>query len=217
MHIATSMDTKNILFPAMTKLSQYLNELSLKNENIIKIGRTHTQDATPMTVGQEFSAFHTQVERFITMLRKNLDDIKYLAIGGTAVGTGLNSYEGFDKAVCDEISDSTQLNFAPAHNKFEALSTHDALTIYNSILSSFSTSLYKIANDIRFLASGPRCGLGEIRLPENEPGSSIMPGKVNPTQCEAITMICLQVMGNSQTITFANSQGHFQVSLAHFS
>jgi fumarate hydratase class II len=181
--------------------------------DIIKIGRTHTQDATPLTLGQEFSGYATQVEYGIARVKATLPRLLQLAQGGTAVGTGLNTYVGFAEKIAEELSRLTGQKFVTAPNKFEALAAHDAIVECSGALNTIAVSLMKIANDIRFLGSGPRCGLGELLLPENEPGSSIMPGKVNPTQCEALTMVCAQVMGNHVTISVGGSNGHFELNV----
>merc|ERR1711874_686001 len=181
--------------------------------DIIKIGRTHTQDATPLTLGQEFSGYVTQLQYCIERVEATLPRLYMLAAGGTAVGTGLNTRIGFAEKVAARVSQLTGLPFVTAPNKFEALAAHDALVEVSGALNTVATSIMKIANDIRFLASGPRCGLGELSLPENEPGSSIMPGKVNPTQCEAITMVAAQVMGNHVAVTIGGSNGHFEVNV----
>lgn len=186
---------------------------SQKFKDIIKIGRTHTQDATPITLGQEFSGYAKMVRMGISRVEAALDGIKELAQGGTAVGTGLNTYIGFAEKVAETISQETGHSFITASNKFEALGTSDALVHFHGALNTVATSLLKIANDIRFLGSGPRSGLGELLLPENEPGSSIMPGKVNPTQCEALTMLCCQVMGNNTAVTVGGSNGHFELNV----
>jgi len=182
-------------------------------EDIVKIGRTHTMDATPLTLGQEFGGYATQIRYGIARIKRSMDGLFALAQGGTAVGTGLNSKPGFAQMVADQIAHITSLPFTTAENKFEALAAHDAVVEASGALNTVAVSLFKIANDIRLLGSGPRCGLGELRLPENEPGSSIMPGKVNPTQCEAVTMVCCEVMGNHTAVTFAGSQGHFELNV----
>ncbi|MBW3560688.1 MAG: class II fumarate hydratase, partial [Proteobacteria bacterium] len=181
--------------------------------HIIKIGRTHTQDATPLTLGQEFSGYTTQVELGLERIQQTLPRLMELAQGGTAVGTGLNAPVGFAEQVADKIAQITGLPFKTAPNKFEALAAHDAMVFSHGAINTVAASLFKIANDIRFLGSGPRSGLGELALPENEPGSSIMPGKVNPTQAEALTQVCVQVFGNHAAITFAGSQGHFELNV----
>ena len=181
--------------------------------DIIKIGRTHTQDATPITLGQEFSGYATQVANGIARIEQSLPKLMELAQGGTAVGTGLNAPVGFDKIVAERIARITSLPFTTAPNKFEALAAHDAMVFSHGAINTVAASLFKIANDIRLLGSGPRSGLGELALPENEPGSSIMPGKVNPTQCEALTQVCVQIFGNNAALTFADSQGHFELNV----
>lgn len=181
-------------------------------QDIVKIGRTHTQDATPLTLGQEFSAYVSQLEHGLIRVEEALKDVYDLAQGGTAVGTGLNTYTGFQEKFAAQVARETGLPFRTAENKFEQLATKDALVHLSGALNTLAVSLMKIANDIRFLGSGPRCGLGELSLPENEPGSSIMPGKVNPTQCEAITMVCAQVMGNHVAVTVGGSNGHFELN-----
>ncbi len=213
MHVATALLVNTELLPSLNLLNNALKEKCSEFEGIIKIGRTHTQDATPLTLAQEFSGYLRQVEQSEVRVRKALDSIYELAQGGTAVGTGLNTIEGWDREVAKNISELTSLPFVSAENKFEALASHDAMVGMSSALRSTAVSLFKIANDIRFLASGPRSGLGELLLPENEPGSSIMPGKVNPTQTEALTMVCAQVMGNDTGVGFAGSQGHFELNV----
>ena len=213
MHIACALDTKELLLPALKKLADALKNKSEEFKEIVKIGRTHLQDATPVTLGQEFSGYFTQLEKGIERVNKSLEDVMYLAQGGTAVGTGINSKKGFDKKFARECSLFLKMNFKTAENKFEALATHDAIVEFSGSLNTLASSLFKIANDIRLLGSGPRAGLSEIMLPENEPGSSIMPGKVNPTQCEAMTMLCVQVMGNHSAITIGGSQGHFELNV----
>ena len=213
MHIAVAQTTKEHTIPALKKLHKELKEKAVLFSDIIKIGRTHTQDATPLTLGQEFSGYAYQVEKGLERILKSLEDIYFLAQGGTAVGTGINTKKGFAEMVAAEIASMTKLSFQSAPNKFEALATHDALVHFSSALRTMAASLFKIANDIRFLASGPRCGLGELQLPENEPGSSIMPGKVNPTQIEALTMVCIQIMGNDTAVGLAGSQGHFELNV----
>ena len=213
MHIATAMTARDILLPGLKKLRQALDEKTRAWGDIIKIGRTHTMDATPLTLGQEFSGYAHQVTKSIERVEAALDDIYELAQGGTAVGTGLNSPEGWGEAVAANIARITSLPFVTAPNKFEALAAHDAMVAMSGALKASAASLFKIANDIRLLGSGPRCGLAELRLPENEPGSSIMPGKVNPTQCEAMTQVCAHVMGNDAGVGFAGSQGHFELNV----
>lgn len=209
MHIAVAIDVKRVLLPALQLLQSSLSRKSSEFKSIVKIGRTHLQDATPLTLGQEFSGYVTQVqfgiERIISALEPRMF---YLAIGGTAVGTGLNTKAGWDKAVSEEVASITGLKFKPAPNKFEALASHDAMVEMSGALNTVACSLNKIANDIRLLACGPRAGIGELILPELEPGSSIMPGKVNPTQCEALTMVAAQVMGNHVAVTFGGAQGN---------
>ena len=213
MHIATAMMTKDILLPNMEKLHRALQNKVDIFSGIIKIGRTHTQDATPLTLSQEFSGYTHQVGMGIKRVKGALECIYELAQGGTAVGTGLNTQLGWADGVANQIADITSLPFVTAPNKFEALAAHDAMVEFSGTLKTVASSLFKIANDIRFLGSGPRCGPGELILPENEPGSSIMPGKVNPTQCEALTQICIQVMGNDAAVGFAGSQGHFELNV----
>ena len=213
MHIAIAMITNNETIPALKKLHKALLQKTEEFKSIVKIGRTHTQDATPLTLGQEFGGYAFQVGQGIKRITKSLEDIYQIAQGGTAVGTGLNTSVGFDAAVANEIAIETTLPFQTASNKFEALATHDAIVELSGSVRTIAVSIFKIANDLRFLGSGPRCGLGEIELPENEPGSSIMPGKVNPTQVEAITMVCAQIMGNDTAIGFAGSQGHFELNV----
>ena len=213
MHIATAMSTNNVLIPGIEKLHKSLVTKSKEFEHIIKIGRTHTQDATPLTLGQEFSGYAFQLEQGIARIKHALKNIYPLAQGGTAVGTGLNTSKGWDKIVAKNIAKITDLPFVTAPNKFESLAAHDAMIEMSGALKTLAASLFKIANDIRFLGSGPRCGLGELILPENEPGSSIMPGKVNPTQCEALTQVCAHVFGNDAAVGFAGSQGHFELNV----
>jgi len=213
MHIAAGEETSHALIPALQKLRNALNDKAKEWADIIKIGRTHTQDATPLTLGQEFSGYVAAVDNGIRRVEQALPAILQLAQGGTAVGTGLNAKIGFAEKFAEEVATLTKLPFETAPNKFEALGTHDAMVELSGALNTVAVSLFKIANDIRFLGSGPRSGLGELALPENEPGSSIMPGKVNPTQCEALTMVCTQVMGNHTTTTIAGSQGHFELNV----
>jgi len=213
MHVAAASELNGHLIPALQTLLDSLRGKQKEFSSLIKIGRTHTQDATPLTLGQEFSAYATQVEYSIDRIKAVLPRLYQLAQGGTAVGTGLNSFEGFDKEVADQLAKDTALPFVTAPNKFEALAAHDAVVEASGALNTIAASLMKVANDIRFLGSGPRCGLGELALPENEPGSSIMPGKVNPTQCEALTMVCCQVIGNHTAITIGGSQGHFELNV----
>ena len=213
MHIAVATTAIELTIPALEKLLEVLEEKAISFSKIIKIGRTHTQDATPLTLGQEFSGYAHQVKMGIKRIRDCLNDVFFLAQGGTAVGTGINTKKGFADLVAKEIAHLTNLPFVSAPNKFEALSTHDALVNFSGSLRGIATSIYKISNDIRFLASGPRCGFGELNLPENEPGSSIMPGKVNPTQIEALTMVCSHIVGNDTAVGFAGSQGHFELNV----
>ncbi len=213
MHIAAALELHRLLLPALKKLRQAIEKKSRAWTKIIKIGRTHTQDATPITLGQEFSAYAAQIDFAIERIGSVLPRLYLLAQGGTAVGTGLNSKRGFDKAFAAEVAKLTKLPFKPAPNKFEALATNDTMVELSGALNTLAVSLFKIANDIRWLGSGPRSGLGELLLPENEPGSSIMPGKVNPTQTEALTMVCCQVFGNHTTVTVAGSQGHFELNV----
>ncbi|MFL5258275.1 MAG: class II fumarate hydratase [Hyphomicrobiales bacterium] len=213
MHIACAEQIKSELLPALRHLEEALDQKSRKWANIIKIGRTHTQDATPLTLGQEFSGYAQQVKNGIQRIEMTLPSLMELAQGGTAVGTGLNAPKGFDEKIAARIAAITGLPFTSAPNKFEALAAHDAMVMSHGAINTLAGSLFKIANDIRFLASGPRSGLGELALPENEPGSSIMPGKVNPTQSEALTMVCTQIFGNNVTITVAGSQGHFELNV----
>lgn len=213
MHIAAAEQVVNDLLPALKHLHGALLAKQEEFKDIIKIGRTHTQDATPLTLGQEFSGYVQQVANAITRIEMTLPGILELAQGGTAVGTGLNAPVGFAELVAERIAELTGLPFTSAPNKFEALAAHDALVFGHGAINSAAAALFKIANDIRFLGSGPRSGLGELSLPENEPGSSIMPGKVNPTQCEAMTMVCAQVFGNQTTMTVAGSQGHFELNV----
>jgi fumarate hydratase class II len=213
MHIACAEEIEHRLIPALSKLRNALNDKAQAWKDIIKIGRTHTQDATPVTLGQEFSGYATQVENGIARIQSTMPMLMQLAQGGTAVGTGLNAPVGFAERVADKIAAITQMKFTSAPNKFEALAAHDAMVFSHGAINTVAASLFKIANDIRFLGSGPRSGLGELALPENEPGSSIMPGKVNPTQCEALTQVCAQVFGNHAAITFAGASGHFELNV----
>ncbi len=213
MHVAAAEEVVRRLLPALKTLHAALDAKAKAWADIIKIGRTHTQDATPLTLGQEFSGYTTQVANGIARLEMTLPMLMQLAQGGTAVGTGLNAPIGFAEQVAERIAAITGLPFTTAPNKFEALAAHDAMVFTHGAINTVAVSLFKIANDIRFLGSGPRSGLGELSLPENEPGSSIMPGKVNPTQCEALTQVCTQVFGNNTTITVAGSQGHFELNV----
>ena len=213
MHVAAAEQVVHDLIPALKHLLKALSKKAEDFRDIIKIGRTHTQDATPLTLGQEFSGYAKQIENGIKRIEMTLPMLMELAQGGTAVGTGLNAPKGFAEAVAKKIAEITGLPFTSAPNKFEALAAHDAMVMTHGAINTVAASLFKIANDIRFLGSGPRSGLGELSLPENEPGSSIMPGKVNPTQCEALTMVCAQVFGNHATLTFAGSQGHFELNV----
>ena len=213
MHIATAIMARDVLLPGLTRLHAALDAKAREFSDIIKIGRTHTQDATPLTLGQEFSGYAHQVAMGIRRINAALPAIHELAQGGTAVGTGLNTPKGWGETVAARIAATTGLPFVTAPNKFEALAAHDAMVEMSGALRVVAGSLFKIANDIRFLGSGPRSGLGELILPENEPGSSIMPGKVNPTQCEALTQVCAHVMGNDAAVGFAGSQGHFELNV----
>ena len=213
MHIACAEEIHHRLLPALKHLHAALHAKAVAWGDIIKIGRTHTQDATPLTLGQEFSGYVTQVSNGIARIEQTLPKLMELAQGGTAVGTGLNAPVGFDKMVAERIAKITGLHFTTAPNKFEALAAHDAMVFSHGAINTVAASLFKIANDIRLLGSGPRSGLGELALPENEPGSSIMPGKVNPTQCEAMTQVCVQIFGNHAALTFADSQGHFELNV----
>ncbi|MFG1392869.1 class II fumarate hydratase [Xanthobacter agilis] len=213
MHVACAEEIVRRLLPALHTLHDALEAKSKQWEHIIKIGRTHTQDATPLTLGQEFSGYTQQVANGIKRIEMSLPGLMQLAQGGTAVGTGLNAPIGFAEKVAAKIAEITGLEFTSAPNKFEALAAHDAMVFSHGAINTVAASLFKIANDIRLLGSGPRSGLGELALPENEPGSSIMPGKVNPTQCEAMTQVCAQIFGNHATLTFADSQGHFELNV----
>ncbi|KAK3067990.1 hypothetical protein LTS18_000854, partial [Coniosporium uncinatum] len=213
MHIAAVLELEEELLPAIKSLRDALHEKSEAWMKIIKIGRTHLQDATPLTLGQEVSGYVTQLDYGMERVKSALPRLRMLAQGGTAVGTGINTFKGFAEDVASEVSKLTGHEFITAPNKFEALAAHDAIVEAHGQLNTLATSLFKIAQDIRFLASGPRCGLGELKLPENEPGSSIMPGKVNPTQCESMTMLCCQVFGNNAAVTFAGSQGNFELNV----
>jgi fumarate hydratase class II len=213
MNIAAAMEVTNVLLPNLKLLRDALHQKSEEFKSIIKIGRTHTQDATPLTLGQEFGGYVAQIDFGIKRVEMSLQDVFFLAQGGTAVGTGLNTYTGFAEKVAEAVAQETKLPFQTAPNKFEALASHDSLVFLSGALNTIATSLMKVANDIRFLGSGPRSGLGELLLPENEPGSSIMPGKVNPTQCEALTMVCAQVIGNHVAVTVGGSNGHFELNV----
>ena len=213
MHIAIALQTKNFLLPSLNELNIQLKKKVKQFNKIVKIGRTHLQDATPLSLGQEFSGYQSQLEKSIDRIKNALNEIYYLAQGGTAVGTGINTKKNFDKKIVNEIKKITRLPFKPAKNKFAALAAHDSIVNFSGTLNTTAVCLMKIANDIRFLGSGPRAGYGELLLPENEPGSSIMPGKVNPTQCEAVTMVCVKVIGNHNGITMAGSHGHFELNV----
>ena len=213
MHIAIAIKAKEKLLPSLKLLEKELVKKSKEFKNIVKVGRTHLQDATPLTLGQEFSGYITQLKKCISRIENALKEIHYLAQGGTAVGTGLNTKKNFDKKIIREISKITKISFKPATNKFAALAAHDEIVNFSGTLNTTAVCLMKIANDIRFLGSGPRAGYGELILPANEPGSSIMPGKVNPTQCEAVTMVCVKVIGNHNGITMAGSHGHFELNV----
>ena len=213
MHIAAYKKVVEITIPAVEKLKNTLNEKAIAFKDIVKIGRTHLMDATPLTLGQEFSGYVAQLNYGIKALKNTLPHLSELALGGTAVGTGLNTPQGYDVKVAGYVAEFTNLPFVTAENKFEALAAHDAIVESHGALKQIAVSLYKIAQDIRLLASGPRSGIGEIHIPENEPGSSIMPGKVNPTQNEALTMVCAQVLGNDTTISFAGTQGNYELNV----
>jgi fumarate hydratase class II len=213
MHISVAQETINKLFPSLKSLEKELNKKSKEFKNIIKVGRTHLQDATPLSLGQEFSGYNIQLKKCIERIEYALKELYYLAQGGTAVGTGINSKKGFDKKIVKEIAKYTKIPFKPAQNKFAELAAHDSIVNFSGTLNTCAVALMKISNDIRFLGSGPRAGYGELILPENEPGSSIMPGKVNPTQCEAVTMVCAKVIGNHTGITLAGSHGHFELNV----
>lgn len=213
MHIAAAIGVYSHLMPHLFKLRDALEHKRIEFDSIVKIGRTHLMDAVPITLGQEFSGYVAMLNQDIERLSYALPGLYELAIGGTAVGTGLNAHPEFGKKTAQKIADLTEMPFITAHNKFAALASHDPLVFASSALKTLACSLMKIANDIRWMGSGPRCGLNELTLPENEPGSSIMPGKVNPTQCEAMTMVCVQVMGNDMTIAMAGSQGNFELNV----
>ena len=213
MHMAIAIRAKGKLLPFLKLLNTELGKKSKQFNKIIKVGRTHLQDATPITLGQEFSGYHAQLSKCIQRIEGALKEIYFLAQGGTAVGTGMNTKKGFDKKIVSEIKKITKLPFKPAPNKFAALAAHDAIVNFSGTMNTTAVCLMKIANDVRFLGSGPRAGYGELILPENEPGSSIMPGKINPTQCEAVTMVCVKVIGNHNGITMAGSHGHFELNV----
>ena len=213
MHIAIAIRATGKLLPSLKLLNQELKKKAKEFNKIIKVGRTHLQDATPITLGQEFSGYHSQLTKCIKRIEYALEEIYFLAQGGTAVGTGLNTRKGFDKKIVAEIRKMTKLPFKPSENKFASLAAHDSIVNFSGTMNTTAVCLMKIANDIRFLGSGPRAGFGELILPENEPGSSIMPGKVNPTQCEAVTMVCVKVIGNHNGITIAGSHGHFELNV----
>ena len=213
MHMSVAQETINKLLPNLKILEKELNKKAKEFKNIIKVGRTHLQDATPLSLGQEFSGYQVQLKKCIGRIEYALKEIYYLAQGGTAVGTGINSKKGFDKKIVREITKYTRIPFKPAENKFAELAAHDSIVNFSGTLNTCAVALMKISNDIRFLGSGPRAGYGELILPENEPGSSIMPGKVNPTQCEAVTMVCVKVIGNHTGITLAGSHGHFELNV----
>ena len=212
-HISVATETINNLLPSLKLLENILKKKSKEFNKIVKIGRTHLQDATPLTLGQEFSGYFEQLKKSIERIKYSLKDILFLAQGGTAVGTGLNTKKNFDKKIIREISKYCKIPFKPAPNKFSELAAHDAIVSMSGSLNACAVALMKISNDIRFLGSGPRAGYGELILPENEPGSSIMPGKVNPTQCEAVTMVCVKVIGNHTGISIAGSHGHFELNV----
>ena len=213
MHISIAIKTKDKLLPSLKILEKELFKKVKKFKRIVKVGRTHLQDATPITLGQEFSGYHSQLKKCIERIEKALGEIYYLAQGGTAVGTGINTKKNFDKKIVNEIKKITKLPFKVASNKFAALAAHDSIVNFSGTLNTTAVCLMKIANDIRFLGSGPRAGYGELILPANEPGSSIMPGKINPTQSEAVTMVCVKVIGNHNGITMAGSHGHFELNV----
>ena len=213
MHMAIAIRAKGKLIPSLKLLNSELKKKTKQFSKIIKVGRTHLQDATPITLGQEFSGYHSQLSKCINRIEHSLEEIYFLAQGGTAVGTGLNTKKGFDKKIVNELKKITKLPFKTAPNKFAALASHDAIVNFSGTMNTTAVCLMKIANDIRFLGSGPRAGYGELILPANEPGSSIMPGKVNPTQSEAVTMVCVKVIGNHNGITMAGSHGHFELNV----
>ena len=213
MHISAAVQVKESLLPAAQAFIDELKRKETEYKDIIKTGRTHLQDAVPITLGQEFSAYRFQLEECVKRTVNILEELLALPIGGTAVGTGLNAPEGFDGLVCKELFSMTRLAFKPVDNKFAYLAAHDSMAAFHGVLATYAAALMKIANDIRWLGSGPRCGIGELLLPENEPGSSIMPGKVNPTQSEALTMVCTQVIGNNAAVAFACSQGNFELNV----
>lgn len=213
MHIAAVEQIHNRLIPAVSKLQKTLADKSEAFKDIVKIGRTHLQDATPLTLGQEFSGYASMLDHGLRHVRQSLDHLNELALGGTAVGTGLNTHAQYASKVAAKIAELTGFPFVTAENKFEALAGHDAIVAASGALKTLAGSLMKVANDVRWLASGPRCGIGELRIPENEPGSSIMPGKVNPTQCEAMTMVCAQVFGNDVAINFGGASGNFELNV----
>ena len=213
MHIAIAIETRNKLLPALELLNKELKKKVSQFKKIVKVGRTHLQDATPLSLGQEFSGYQSQLEDCIERIKNALSEIYLLAQGGTAVGTGINSKKGFDKKIINEIKKITKIPFKPTKNKFAALAAHDEIVNFSGTLNTTAVCLMKVANDIRFLGSGPRAGYGELILPANEPGSSIMPGKVNPTQSEAVTMVCVKVIGNHNGITMAGSHGHFELNV----
>lgn len=213
MHIAAAEMLKNVLLPSLIEFRDALFKKQEEFKDIIKVGRTHLQDAVPLSFGQEFSGYVAQVDYSIQEIKNNLSSLYFLAIGGTAVGTGLNSHKDFSRIACENISNITHMPFIPAENKFSQIASHDTIVMTSGVLKTLACAMMKISNDIRWAGSGPRCGLNELILPENEPGSSIMPGKVNPTQCEAMTMICVQVLGNDAAIGFAGTQGNFELNV----
>ena len=213
MHIAIALETKNKLLPSLNLLNRELKKKVKNFKNIIKVGRTHLQDATPLSLGQEFSGYQSQLEDCLKRINNAIGEIYFVAQGGTAVGTGINTKKNFDKKIVNEIKKITKIPFKPSKNKFAALASHDSIVNFSGTLNTTAVCLMKIANDIRFLGSGPRAGYGELTLPSNEPGSSIMPGKINPTQSEAVTMVCVKVIGNHNGITMAGSHGHFELNV----